>query len=236
MATRMRPAEGYGGRPRRRREAWSIDNPGNRAARRELLTAIEDVAAVEIAGPRPLLDCGCGTGWLLEALAEGGVAPERLHGVDRDGGRVAAARERVPRATALVGDAMRLDYPNDTFAAVFFVVSLSSMGGRHAVRAAMAEGRRVLAPGGALVIYELRVPNPFNRGTRLVGDDDLTAAGVAPEHERSLTLLPALGRRMGAMTASLHPRLSRLTFLRTHRLIVARKPPRTSPTRHTSSG
>lgn len=235
MATRMRPAEGYGGRPRRRREAWSIDNPGNRAARRELLEAIEDAAAAEIAGTEPLLDCGCGTGWLLEALAERGVAPERLHGVDRDAQRVAAARERVPGARVAVGRADDLGYLEDMFAAVFFIVSLSSMDSYDAARTALVEARRVLRPGGVALCYEPRIPNPLNLSARLnLSTRRISRAALAGiegldmEASRSLTLIPPLGRRLGRVTPRLHPVLSRVPVLRSHQLLILREPLQTN--------
>jgi SAM-dependent methyltransferase len=203
-------------------DAWSLENPGNRAARAELVDALLGAAEPEIHGTAALLDCGCGGGWLLEALAGAGVEPRRLHGVEPDPARREAARSRVPGAKIVGADAAALPFPERSFAAVFFVVSLSSMGPATAVRGALAEGRRVLAPGGLLAIYEPRLPNPLNRATRLVREADLRAAGVTGVATRSLTLLPPLGRRLGKLTGALHPRLSRLPPLRSHRLMVYR--------------
>jgi ubiquinone/menaquinone biosynthesis C-methylase UbiE len=200
--------------------AWSLSNPGNRAARSELIEALLAAARPEIGGAGSLLDCGCGGGWLLEVLAEAGVEPQRLHGVEIDSARVDAARRRVPGAEVLAADARSLPFAADSFAAVFFIVSLSSMGAGDAVRTALAEGLRVLAPGGALAIYEPRLPNPLNRATRRVRPADLRAAGATPAATRTLTLLPPLGRRLGRLTGTLHPALSCLPPLRSHRLMV----------------
>ncbi len=227
MTTRMRSTEGYGGQPSRRRKAWSIDNRGNRAARAELIDAIRRLLESEIHGTGPLLDCGCGTGWLLEELAGAGVEPGRLHGVDADPVRVKAARRRVPGATVEAADARRLPFADDAFDAVLYVVSLSSMGPSAAVRAALIEGRRVLAPGGALVIYEPRIPNPLNHATRRVTQADLTGAGIAPSESRTITLLPPLGRRLGRFTSTAHPLLSRVPWLRSHELVLHRERART---------
>lgn len=202
--------------------AWSAANPGNRAAREELLAAIRDAAGAQLSGGGDLLDCGCGTGWLLGALAGDGLAPSRLHGVDVDPGRAEAARRRVPGASIVVADARDLPFAEGAFDAVFQVVSLSSFGAAEAVRAALAESRRVLAPGGALVVYEPRLPNPFNRDTRLLRRGDMETAGVPASESRSLTLLPPLGRRLGRLTPSLHRRLAGLPPLRSHRLLLHR--------------
>ena len=142
-------------RPKR---AWSAANPGNRAARRQLLAAILAAAEPQLRGDGALLDCGCGTGWLLEALVEAGVDVSRLHGVDADPNRAAAAACRVPGSRAITAEAGDLPYPDSSFDAVFCIVSLSSFGSSSATRVALAETRRVLAPGGVLVIYEPRFP------------------------------------------------------------------------------
>lgn len=204
--------------------AWSLENPGNRAARGELTEALLTAAAAEIRGSGSLLDCGCGSGWLLAALAEAGVEPRRLHGVEIDPARLEAAHERVPGAEIVEADATSLPFPDAAFDAVFFVVSLSSMGEAATVRAALAEGRRVLAPTGLLAVYEPRLPNPFNPRTRKLRRADLGSAGIEPVESRSLTLLPALGRRLGRLSDRLHPALSRLPPLRSHRLLTHRKP------------
>jgi SAM-dependent methyltransferase len=204
------------------RTAWSVANPGNRAARKELLDAITAAAGSALAGGGDLLDCGCGTGWLLEALAAEGVAPRRLHGVDADPERVKAATRRVPGASVSVADARALPFADRAFDAVFQVVSLSSVGPAGSIRAALAESRRVLAPGGVLVVYEPRLPNPLNRRTRRVRRADLEATGLSVDEARSLTLLPPLARRLGRLTPLFHRRLSALPPLRSHLLLVHR--------------
>jgi hypothetical protein len=83
---------------------------------------------------------------------------------------------------------------------------------------------RVLVPGGLLLAYEPRVPNPLNRHTLLLRDEDLDAAGLTPREQLSLTVVPSLARRLGKRTPERYARLARLPFLRTHRLISYRKP------------
>jgi ubiquinone/menaquinone biosynthesis C-methylase UbiE len=180
------------------------------------------LAAPEIAGEGAILDDGCGTGWWLRSLAERGVEPSRLHGVDLQPERVAAAQRAVPGGEVQVGDARRLEFPDGSFTVVLQLTLLSSLGSQSGIREALGEGIRVLAPGGVLLIYEPRVPNPLNRHTILLRDGDLEAAGITRTEEVSLTLLPALARRLGSKTERRYERLARMPFLRTHRLIAAR--------------
>ena len=209
-------------RSRRKQRAWAADNPGNAAIRGELLSHLRRLAAAEIGGTGAILDAGCGRGWCLRALVEAGVQPERLHGIDIQPERVAAARQAVPGAEIAVGDAHNLRFPDESFALVLQLTLLSSLDTHGAVRKAVGEGIRVLAPGGLLLIYEPRVPNPLNRNTLLVSDEDLAAAGLEPRQQVSLTLVPALARRLGRWTDRWYGRLARIPSLRTHRLIAYR--------------
>jgi SAM-dependent methyltransferase len=209
---------------RRKQRAWAADNPGNAAIRGELLAHLLRLAAPQIAGEGEILDAGCGTGWWLRELVEAGVRPERLCGIDIQPERVAAAGRAVPRAEIEVGDARRLTFPDESFSVVLQLTLLSSLGSHGAIREALGEGMRVLAPGGLLLVYEPRVPNPLNRHTLLVRNSDLDAAGISPREQSSLTLVPALARRLGRRTPALYPRLARVALLRTHRLVSYRSP------------
>ena len=207
-----------------KQRAWAADNPGNAAIRAELLGLIRERAAPELAGDGEILDVGCGTGWLLRALSEAGIGAGRLHGIDALPARVAAARQAVPGAEIEVGDAGRLPFPDGSFAVVLALTLLSSLGSQREIRESVGEGIRILAPGGLLLIYEPRVPNPLNRHTLLVRNADLDAAGLIPRDQLSLTVLPALARRLGRRTPARYASLARLPLLRTHRLIEYRGP------------
>ena len=211
-------------RSRRKQRAWAADNPGNAAIRGELLAHLLRLAGPEISGDGPILDAGCGNGWWLRSLVEAGVEPGRLYGIDIQPERVTAARETVPGAEIAVGDARHARFPDETFAVVLQLTLLSSLGSQRAIREALGEGIRVLAPGGMLLIYEPRVPNPLNRHTLLIRNSDLAAAGVTPTDQVSLTVVPALARRLGGRTQERYERFASVPFLRTHRLVAYRKP------------
>lgn len=82
-------------------------------------------------------------------------ADATLTGLDLKPGSVAKARRASARlgrnATVIEGDAMALPFPNDSFDTVVFSFSLC---GVPDVRRALAEGARVLRPGGTLLMAD----------------------------------------------------------------------------------
>lgn len=177
-----------------------------------------------IAGGSEVLDIGCGPGWLLAALAQAGTQPGMLRGLEPDPARAAAARQRVPGATIEQGDARKLPYADGRFGVVALMLVLSSVQPAQDVPIVLGEARRVLAPGGVLMVYEPRLANPLNRETHLIRNRHLDRAGLAPRTARTLTLLPPVGRRLGRLTPRLHPALSRVPVLRSHRLVAFVEP------------
>lgn len=216
--------ETYGGyrRSRRKRRAWAADNPGNVAIRAQLLGAVLELAAEPLRGEGEVLDVGCGGGWLLERLGGHGVERRRLHGVDLLEARVEAARRRVPGADVRLADARRLPHADNAFQLIVMLTCLSSLPDRDAVATALSEARRVLAPGGLLLVYEPRIANPFNRVTIAVPRRLLRQCLGRERASCRLTGLPPLARRLGPLAPRLYPSLARA--LPTHRLTAFRLP------------
>jgi ubiquinone/menaquinone biosynthesis C-methylase UbiE len=177
---------------------------------------VADLGARHLEGAEEVLDVGCGSGWLLEALAAQGVAAFRLHGVDALAARAAAAARRVPGAAIETADARELPYENDRFGLVTLVTMLSSMADEGAVEAALREVRRVVSPTGLVLCYEPRLPNPLNRNTRVISPRQLQRQLGPPVASRRLTGLPPVARRLGKTAPRLYPLLARVAP--THRL------------------
>lgn len=166
-----------------------------------------------------MLDVGCGGGWWLAQLAAAGVPGELLHGVDLVEARVDRARRALaPEAGVEVADATALAFEDGRFGVVLLLTTLSSAGGAARSSDILREARRVLAPGGVLVVYEPRIANPRNRHTRRIARRELHGrSGDVVTHE-SITLLPAISRRLGRRARP----LGWVPLLRSHRLTIIR--------------
>jgi ubiquinone/menaquinone biosynthesis C-methylase UbiE len=114
-------------------------------------TLRETLARAEIRTGDRILDVGCGTGRLLEALAKD-HSRERLAGIDLSGGMLGVARRRLPSEVRLVqGDAAALPFPDGGFD---LVLTMSAFHFWPRPRAALGEIHRVLGSGGRLVLTD----------------------------------------------------------------------------------
>ncbi|HEX2221765.1 MAG TPA: class I SAM-dependent methyltransferase [Candidatus Limnocylindria bacterium] len=90
----------------------------------------------------PILDAGCGTGLNLASLPEGST------GLDINPRNVALIRQRLPRHNVVEGDLEAMPFEDGSFSTVVCTEVLEHV--PHPDRA-LAEIRRVLAPGGRLL-------------------------------------------------------------------------------------
>jgi arsenite methyltransferase len=98
-----------------------------------------------------VLDIGAGPGFLADEMAEE-VAPRgQVHGVDPSESMLAIARRRETTVEYAVGDALALPYADDSFDAAVATQVYEYVAD---MPAALAEARRVLKPGGRLLILD----------------------------------------------------------------------------------
>ena len=205
---------------------WGTHNPGNERIITGFYERLDDeLRRLRIApgDPHRLLDVGCGEGDLLARLHARGAPAGALIGVDLLADRVAAGRARFPELDLQVADARALPLADAAVDTVVLSTVLSSIVDG-AIREQVArECLRVLRPGGAILCYDARTPNPRNPAVRAIGRPELRRLfpGCAVEAQ-SLTLLPPLARRLGPATGSLYGPLTAAPFLRTHLLATIR--------------
>jgi len=109
---------------------------------RRLAAAVLDALTLPPGGA--VLDAGCGTGALAEAIAARDPAA-RITGVDASEPFLAEARRRMPGASFRHGDVTALDLPDAAFDAALSLLVLQFVPDR---TAAVAEMARVVRPGG----------------------------------------------------------------------------------------
>ncbi len=193
------------------------------AERARTLARLAVIANVRRRGAPPrVLDIGCGRGTSLTAAATLGAPCADVIGVDLLAARLGAARGAAPDAALLAADAARLPFRDATFDCACLFTTLGSVPGDETRRRAAAEARRVVAAGGAVLVWELRVARPGGDG-RAVPLRELRA--LVPGASIATTtagLLPPIAR----IVAPLSPRTARvlaaIPLLRSHRVAVIR--------------
>jgi SAM-dependent methyltransferase len=178
--------------------------------------------------PKPLwncriLDVGCGSGRFMTWLVQQGATPELVTGVEVQPDRVASARRANPDLLVLQVSATNLPFLPATFDIVVAFTMFSSVVDPAIARRIAREISRVLAPGGIVLWYDMRYPNPANRHLRAMTQTRIRELfpllGVELE---PITLLPPLAQRLGSLTEALYSRLAAVTPLRSHYLGMLR--------------
>jgi ubiquinone/menaquinone biosynthesis C-methylase UbiE len=103
----------------------------------------------EVEPPAEILDCPCGFGRHSSVLARAGY---RVTGADRSQSLLDEARRRGPEFELVQADYRELPFPEASFDAVLNLFSALGYAGEEGDAQALGEFRRVLRPGGKLVI------------------------------------------------------------------------------------
>ena len=154
-------------------------------------------AAADLAAGGRALDCCTGTGDLAFALEQRVTPLGRVTGVDFSPEMIERAREKAAErrsaAEFLVGDVLHLPFGDDSFDAAtvaFGIRNVADLDG------ALAEMRRVVRPGGKVVILEITTPARLRAFYRLWFDRVVPQLGrMLGKDGAAYSYLPASVRR-----------------------------------------
>ncbi len=96
-----------------------------------------------------VLDLGCGNGRLYQILAKKQV---QYTGADQSGELIALAQQKSPGAEFVVAEMTTLPFADAQFDAIFCIAALNHIPGHKLQLQALREMRRVLKPGGHLLM------------------------------------------------------------------------------------
>ncbi len=111
-----------------------------------------------------IADFGCGPGQTTRFLAENGLGPDQLLGIDLSSGMVEAARKLHPALHFETGDLLALDYPDQHFGAAIAFYAIVHFD-EDQLATALQEVYRVLKPGGQFLFS-------FHIGTEIIHHDE----------------------------------------------------------------
>jgi SAM-dependent methyltransferase len=181
-------------------------------------------------GVSRILDLGAGGGWDCARFRDLGLSEGEIFALDLLIRYARQARLSHPAMKALVADAAALPFPDGSFDLVYQSTMLSSVLREDRRNSIFEEIRRVLAPGGIFLSYDVRYPNPRNPNTRPVRASRFAAAFPGWRLRlRSITALPPLVRLLAPVSIAACRVAEAIPPLRSHLVAIARKP-RGAPT------
>jgi len=172
-----------------------------------------------------LLDLGAGEGGDCDRFRQLGLRPERIVALDLLQECLHSARKSYEWLAALQADGALLPFRDGSFEVVYQSTMLSSVLDRNRRARILGEVRRVLAPRGLFVSYDMRYRNPWNRNTRPVSSADIRAAFPGCQvRAYSTTPIPQLVRLLTFLPRAMWRAIEKVPPLRSHLLVVVRKP------------
>jgi len=167
-----------------------------------------------------VLDVGCGDGDDLVRINQ--LLPKaELFGIDLSADRIGRARLAVPCARLWVQGGETLPFPDRSVQVVVLSTVLSSILDPATRRSVAAEAYRVIRDDGILLIYDIRLPSPWNPNVLPISKKELrTALPLARIRAQPITLLPPLARAVCGIWSDLYEPLARIRPLRSHYLAV----------------
>jgi SAM-dependent methyltransferase len=212
-------------------ENWKVRLFVRQLRERVLLAELARASSLPL-GERRVLDVGCGTGQWLADFETWGARRANLAGIELQPDSAERARARLApagpaggQADIRDGSADALPWADGTFQVVLQATMLSSIVDQALRRRVADEMRRVLAPDGVIVSYDMRVGNPRNPAVRSVTKRDLAGLfGGLDLRVRRVTLALPVSRRVVGASWTAAAALERASLFNTHLLAILRDP------------
>lgn len=194
---------------------------------RRILEALRHLGIAAQLPSLRVMDYGCGNGKWFGRWLSWGAMPEHLSGTDIRPAAIDRARQRFPQvAIGALKDGVA-PFPDRSVDLVFANLVLSSILGEERRQSVASDIRRLVRPGGHVLICDFAMNNPSNPDVRAVRPSDLRRhfQGLEVVYEARLVLAPPLARRMVPWSWFAADVLeSAAPPLRTHRLMGFRAP------------
>lgn len=210
------------------REQWQLERASAEAYERYAVASWSGPLAARLmalAAPREgerVLDVACGTGVVARLAAAAVGARGAVAGVDLNEGMLAVAREQAPAVDWRQGDVEALPVADGAFELVACQQGLQFFGHR---AGALAEMRRVLAPGGRLALSVMR-PIAHNAGWGALAA--ALARHVGPEAGAVMRAPFPTGTRPSCASSSRAPASTTSAWSSRWRARAIRRPPSSS--------
>lgn len=173
---------------------------------------------------RRILEVGCGRGQRLAEFVRWGAQASNVVGLDLLRPFVEEAHRNYPGSHVIQASGHRLPFGAESFDLVAQYTVFTSIFDAGLKARIASEMLRVLKPGGILLWYDFRYPNPKNPDVRPVGKQEIHA--LFPDTHvtvASVNLLPPLARVLARYSFPLCRLLETFPPLRTHYLAAVVK-------------
>ena len=207
-------------------EKWSNQKLSNQLIEKERFQAIKDLFhfnSINLMN-KMVIDIGCAGGNTMQILKKFGASEKNLHGIDLREDRLSYAKKRFPKSNFNLMDARNINFNDSSFDMVISFTLFSSVLNIEYRKQIAREMARVLKPRGAILYYDFRYNNPFNRNVMQVKYKDIKSLFPNMRMELTLiTVLPPLVRLFGGLAEYVYPALSKIPFLNSHHIGLIRK-------------
>ncbi len=170
-------------------------------------------------------EAGCSTGYNLRLMVQWGGDPANMAGIDIDPDAVAYCRKHSPEIRVHSGSADAIPEKDQSFDLSLAFTLFSSVPDEDVAQGIAWELFRITRPGGLIVLYDMRRSNPNNPNVHPIAMDDARRwFPKCPAKTYSITLAPPIARKAGRFAPWAYGPLAAIPPLRTHHMIVLRRP------------